>query len=224
MGIMASKTALATLIGDVVSSRTHVDREALQRTVAETLHWANAHLGPEQRLELTVGDEFQGGFKTIAHAARASLIIRLRLATQSGGPDSRYGLGYGEVEIFDDQRSPVSQDGPGWWTAREAIDKVKGLARAPRTSFVRTAFWAESDTRLSVDAGAIDAFLLCRDALVDRMDDRARRLLLGVFLRRSQADLAEEEGITQGAVSQNLRRNGAFAIEAAEQELMRIRP
>jgi hypothetical protein len=69
------------------------------------------------------------------------------------------------------------------------------------------------------EAAAVESFLFCRDAIVERMNARQRRLLLGLMSGRSQADLAAEENITQGAVSQNLHRSGAFAIEASQLRL-----
>ncbi|MGH2880408.1 MAG: SatD family protein [Solirubrobacteraceae bacterium] len=212
---------LATLIGDVVASKVHGDRHGLQRSLTTILERANALLKPVQQLNLTTGDEFQGGFSDVPSAILASLVIRLELLTCEDGADSRYGLGFGEVTVFDRARSPASQDGPGWWSARAAIDRAKTLASSPRTWFARTCFgyWPERSAAVRTDAGAIEAVLLCRDAIVDQMTERQRRLMLGLMLELPQAQLAEDEGITQGAVSQNLRRSGAFAIDAAQRRL-----
>jgi hypothetical protein len=217
---MADTKYLATLIGDVVGSREHVDRYSLQRSLNAVLDLANGFLKPVQPLECAVGDEFQGGFSDVAAAAQASLLLRLALLVRGVGTDSRYGLGYGEVTIFDRARIPVSQDGPGWWSARAAIERAKLLADSPRTSFVRACFgpWPD-EPDAPPNAGAVESFLFCRDAIVDRMNDRQRRLLLGLMLGRTQAQLAADEGITQGAVSQSLRRSEAFAIEAAHARL-----
>jgi hypothetical protein len=51
------------------------------------------------------------------------------------------------------------------------------------------------------------------------MNARQCRLLLGLLVGRTQEQIASDEDITQGAVSQNLRRSGAFAIEAAHLRL-----
>lgn len=217
---------LATLIGDIVASRLHGDRRNLQHSLSAILERANALFRPVQPLELTTGDEFQGGFSKITSAVLASLVIRLELLACEDSADSRYGLGFGEVTVFDRTRSPASQDGPGWWSARAAIERAKTLASSPRTWFVRTCFgyWPERSATGDVDcgntnAGAIEALLLCRDAIVDQMTERQHRLLLGLMLDRPQAQLAQDEGITQGAVSQNLRRSGAFAVDAAQRRL-----
>jgi predicted transcriptional regulator len=52
------------------------------------------------------------------------------------------------------------------------------------------------------------------------MQPRARRLLLGQLLERTQAQLAREEGISQSAVSQSLTRSGATALLASESLLL----
>jgi hypothetical protein len=50
---------------------------------------------------------------------------------------------------------------------------------------------------------------------VSRLDARQRRLVLGVLRGTSQKELATSEGISPSAVSQSLRRAGAFAIIGA---------
>lgn len=179
---------------------------------------ANERLRPVQALEMTHGDEFQGAFATPADAVEASLILRLELLAHRWGADSRYGLGWGEIQVFDTSRAPISQDGPGWWAAREAIERAKDQAIRSRGSYVRTLF-ASLPRAADPWAGAMSAFLLMRDATVDRRPPRQRRLLVGLINGRTQADLAEQEGITQGAVSQALRRGGALAIVAAQARL-----
>jgi hypothetical protein len=217
---MADNDRLLTLIGDLVASKQHQDRRQLQRSLSGVLRRTNERMRPVQPLELTVGDEFQGGFADVASAALASLLIRLELLNIEQ-VDSRYGLGYGTVTVFNAERIPVSQDGPAWWSARASIDRAKKLACSPRTAFVRTCFgyWPEDMGASRGEAAAIEAFLMCRDGTVARMNARQRRLLLGLLLDQSQKALAAAEQITQGAVSQNLRRSGAFEIAAAQERL-----
>jgi hypothetical protein len=163
-----------------------------------------------------VGDEFQGVFADVVSAVRATLLLRLQLLKDQE-VDSRYGLGYGEVTIFR-ERVPVSQDGPGWWSARSAIEQVAAMADSARTGFARTYFACDPAGSFR-EGPALNAFLLCRDAIVAQMRPRNRRLLLGLLLDRTQAELAAEEGISQSAVSQNLAGSGAYAVEAADHQL-----
>jgi hypothetical protein len=215
-----SDPVYATLIGDLIGSRRIGGRPALQRSLQRALRHVNENVGSVQPLEPTVGDEFQGAFRHPLEAARAGLLLRLELLKEAE-VDARFGLGWGEVTVFED-RVPLSQDGPGWWSARAAIEQVDELSRGKRTEFVRT--YLESSPSQGLPLGevkAFNAFFFCRDALVAQMKPRSRRLLLGLLLDKSQATLAAEERISQSAVSQNLTASGAWAIDMAEAELMR---
>jgi len=208
-----------TLIGDLVSSRQVKDRILLQGQLDEVLQELNDVLLPRVSLEPTIGDEFQACFDSVAAAVRATLMIRLGLLRRSG-VDSRYGLGAGEVEVFS-KTNPISQDGPGWWAARDAIEVSSRLAEAPQTSFARTHFvGSHSNGRISGgEEASLNAFLICRDQMVDRMKQPTRNRLYGLMQGWSQSQIAAEEKTTQGAISQSLARGGAFAIMAAQQQL-----
>jgi hypothetical protein len=215
-----AKAHSATLIGDLIGSRQHPQRSALQYSLRRALRTVNEILDPLQLLEPAVGDEFQGAFRDPFSAARASLYLRLELLKEAE-VDARFGLGWGEVTVFE-KRAPLSQDGSGWWSARSAIDEVDELSRGVRTGFVRTYLESLGDGGLPRgEVRAFNAFFFCRDALVSQMKPRSRRLLLGLLLDKSQGELAEAEGISQSAVSQNLTASGAWAIEMAEAELLR---
>jgi hypothetical protein len=208
------------LIGDLIGSRKAKNRDDLQQGLQDALRWANSILIPAQKFEPTVGDEFQGVFSDVNSAVRATLLLRLHLLRERD-VDARFGLGFGEVTVFE-SRTPISQDGPGWWAARAAIERINEQSRSGRTGFVRTHLESFELRRLPRgEVAALNAFLFCRDALVAQMRPRTRRLLLGMLLDRPQAELAAEEGISQSAVSQNLVANGAYAIKAAEVELNR---
>ena len=77
----------------------------------------------------------------------------------------------------------------------------------------------DSDDTPEIDVALVNAFLLCRDDLVSRFDARQRRLVLVLLRGRTQKDLAAEEGISASAVSQSLRRAGAFSVLAADELL-----
>ena len=148
-----------------------------------------------------MGDEFQGGFATLADATLAVLLVRLRLLPEI---DVRAGLGVGEVTVHDPDRRPLLQDGPGWWAAREGLEV---LAR-PRRSSGRTWY-------VGPGAGRVNAFLTTRDALVDRLNDRGRRMLLPALAGETQQRIAEAEGVSKSAVSQQFSR-GVGAVRDAQ--------
>src|SRR5436305_11646321 len=126
----------AALIGDVVGSRRASDRSALHRRVATALRQvAEGAIDPPA---FTVGDEFQGSYPTVGAAIDAALTLRLLLAPET---DVRFGIGWGAVAILD--ANTGIQDGPGWWTARAAIQQTAEAQRQPGFGRVTTTFRAD---------------------------------------------------------------------------------
>ena len=210
------RTVLATLIGDVVGSRTSVDRPALHEQLVATLAEANSRLRPVVPLRITVADEFQGCFATVGEAVHASLWLRLRLAPVQ----LRHGLGWGEVAVLTEE--PRVEDGPGWWVARAAIEAVKADASKAGTRLLRTAYRLAGETD-GPDPGAVNAALICRDQMIGSVSERSLRLLRGVLDGDSQAELAEAEGISASAVSQRVRNDGLAMVVAADELLRGVR-
>lgn len=210
------------LIGDLVGSREHVSRSAVQQALLAALEVVNAHVAAEQPLEPTIGDELQGVLATPADALRATLLLRLALPA---GMDVRCGLGVGRIEVVGRSAYGLTQDGPAWWSAREAVDSVK--RREKRVPALRT--WLadpDPDPTTSTEqpmtqTRLLNAYLLCRDQVVGGLDGRGRRLALGLLDRRTHAELAEAEGISASAVSQRVRRDGLAALVASADEVAR---
>jgi hypothetical protein len=202
------------LIGDLVGSRRSSDRSQVQQHLVAALAIANETTRPVQALDPTIGDEFQGVYDDVGSALRASLVVRLALPAEV---DFRCGIGVGTLEVVGTSEYGRTQDGPAWWAARDAIVEAK-RRESGQHKHLRSWF-AVSDREQNeggeVDADLVNAFLLCRDELVSRLDARQRRLVLGVLRGISQKELAVSEGISPSAVSQSLRRAGAFAIVGA---------
>ncbi|AFM19351.1 hypothetical protein Mycch_4649 [Mycolicibacterium chubuense NBB4] len=208
-----ASTPRATLIGDVVGSREFADRRALHRrltaalvTVADTAVDAPA---------VTVGDEFQGAFRTVGQAIDAALTLRLTLAPDV---DVRFGLGWGPITTLDEHAGV--QDGPGWWAAREAIEWTAAAQQQAGLTHVRTAF--RNDTGEGADPHAVNAALMCRDHLIGSLDARSLRILAGMRAGLSKKELAMAEHISASAVSQRAGRAGLDLILAAAEELRQI--
>jgi hypothetical protein len=189
------------LIGDLVGSRQLADRAAVHAQLAEVLHEVDALVPGVQRLEQTVGDEFQGAYADVHGAARAALLVRLAMLPTV---DVRCGIGQGDAETFDSTRTPRLQDGPAWWAAREALEQMA----VPRRTWLRTWY-------VGPGSEDVDARLMCRDALVDRLSDRGRRMLALALRGRSQQEIAALEGVSKSAVSQAFAR-GISAVREAE--------
>lgn len=232
---MAVEKGVFALVGDLVGSRRTDDRTRVHARLMDALAGVNDAVPHLQPLEPTVGDEFQGVYSSLGDAVTASLLVRLELSPLA---DARCGIGYGDLTVFEADRSPILQDGPAWWAARGAIDEVAARANRPRWEYLRTWFepWhAEPDDR-SGDAGSasavpseadaspptgpVNAFLTCRDHMVSRLKLDALQLLKLSLLGTTQADMGAALGISQPAVSQRLAGAGINALKDAH-DLMR---
>jgi hypothetical protein len=208
----ASSRLKATLIGDVVGSRSLADRAGVHRLLNRALRdLTDVAIDPPA---FTVGDEFQGAFTSVGLAIDAALSIRLAIAP---GIDVRFGLGWGAVTMLD--KTSGIQDGPGWWAAREAIEWTASAQRQRGLTLVRTSFRA--DGRDDIDA--VNAALICRDHLIGSLDDRSIRILKGLLSNHTKKDIAEQEGISASAVSQRAGRDGLDLILKASEYLRGVR-
>ncbi|UUZ58643.1 SatD family protein [Nocardioides sp. B-3] len=87
---------------------------------SSALDEVNAQFDPPTPMRMQVGDEYRGVFATLGDALAASLLVRLALHPEG---DIRHGIGRGEVEVLG--TSPRVEDGPGWWAARAAVERVR---------------------------------------------------------------------------------------------------
>jgi hypothetical protein len=203
----------ATLIGDVVGSRSVADRAGVHRLMNQALRdVATAAVDPPA---FTVGDEFQGAFTRVGLAIDAALSLRLSIAPDI---DVRFGIGWGGVTMLDE--SAGIQDGPGWWAAREAIEWTASAQRQPGLTLIRTSLRAAAETRTDVDA--INAALICRDHLLGSIDDRSTRIVKALLENRTKKDIAAAEGISPSAVSQRSGRDGLDLIVVASEYLRSV--
>lgn len=205
---------VACLIGDVVASRAQADQRGLLEAVAARLAATNESVEGLQPLTLTVGDEFQGSFATLAPALTAAVRLRLPDDPDVAPPDLRLGIGLGPVVDTEVAPAPRGQSGAGWWAARAALDAVRdreGRSQWPRSlrSAVRV---AEGSRR---EEGTIDGLLVCIDELLGRLDTRERWILRAALDGRRQADVAATLGISQPAVARRLHDKGIHALVRA---------
>jgi SatD family (SatD) len=205
-------STLITLIGDVIDSKSHPDRGRLQHDIQTAAKLANSWVEPAQPVHATVGDEFQGVYRSLGEAALASMLMRLYFLSLESGVDTRYGLGMGDFSVFSQAGPAVSQDGPGWWAARAAIQHVHEAETRTRSASPHTWINRWGDEDQTPETAVANSFFMTRDALIDRMNPRQCRLLLGLALGRTNAEVAASEHISPSAVSQTLRSSEAYAL------------
>ncbi|NRQ50171.1 hypothetical protein HQK15_10010 [Aeromicrobium sp. YC3-14] len=193
------------VIGDLVGSREQPSRTQAQEQLVAALAAVNDRVEAVQPLEPTIGDELQGVYADLHGAAYATVLLRLALPEPM---DCRFGIGVGHLEIVGSSAYGLTQDGPAWWSAREAIDAAKAMGRQVpglRTRIVRP----------DHEGGDMaNAYLLCRDTIVSDFDARQRRIALGVLDGRTLATIADDEGISTSAVSQRHRAGISALVQS----------
>lgn len=201
---------VVAVIADIVGSRRLRDRAEAQRVFDETIaRVQREHPLADQPLQPTVGDEQQGVYRNLDDALAGVLLLQLALPE---GMEFRYGLGVGEIRAIESAHRELT-DGPGWWAAREAIETVHARQeRAVPTARSWIVAAPGQDEVMQSLVSTSNAYLLARDAIVVHMTERERRLAYGRIGGLSQSALAEQEGITQPAVSKALRSSGAAAL------------
>ena len=223
MASMKAEASPVVLIGDVVDSRLHPDRQQLHDALEAAIGDANTAVTPLDPLVITLGDEFQGVFANLGDALSASFRVRAHLHPLA---DVRFGVGRGEVSTLDPVRGV--HDGPGYWAARDAIVEIEERATRPRSRTARTGYSPGApearDAEAGEAAGASDAAdtvtalrvaLDCRDFMVGSMSTTTRDILGGLMDGQSQHDVATRLGISASAVSQRVRRDGVgVALDA----------
>ena len=198
------------VIADIVASRLLADRAGAQRAISDVVAEVERVLPvATQPLTAVVGDELQGEYPSLSAALASLLLVRLALPE---GVECRFGVGVGDVRPIAVGGREIPE-GPAWWAARAAIEQVERLqqraAPAARTWIERA---SGEDADMSEPIALATAYALSRDQAVSAMSERTRRLTYGRCLGRSQRELADEEGISQSAVSQALSAAGSAAV------------
>lgn len=193
------------MIGDVIGSRRHPDRRALATMLTRALDRVNGAIPPLQPLTVTIGDEFQGAYATIGGALAASLRL---WASTADEVDLRVGIGWGELIVEDPARSPFGQDGPCWWRAREALDRVRNAERSYRWP----PSWRTAAITGTATDGLLEAYLMARDHILGRIDGIDGEIVWGLLDGESQTDVARRLGLDKSSVSRRARTHGLLAL------------
>lgn len=203
------------LLGDLVGSRTSADRRGLHDRLTAALEQVSASIPPLHRLAVTAGDEFQGTYATVGEAVATALALRVRLEPAAG---ARFGIGRGDVTVLN--ATTNTQDGPGWWAARAAIEHVSTSADDAGWAALRTAYRSADESDPLLDA--VNAALVCQDLLLDSYDERSWSILRGMMAEKTQTQIAQELGITRQAVQQRRSSGGMPMLLSSAQHLARL--
>ncbi len=180
---------VAALLGDVVGSRQVVDRGALQTGLGSLL--AEVAGQGATRIQMTIGDEFQGRYRSLAEAVSDSLDLHLGSV---GLARLRIGIGWGDLALDAGPDTQFGQDGPAWWRARDAIESLEEMSGPARTLVVTDTGWDEM----------FNQYLMLRDGLLDDLDEIDCAIARGMLAGRTQRDMAGVLGLHESSVSRRV--------------------
>lgn len=111
---------MIAIIGDIVKSKAIPDRKRAQQELHSILEHINQRDEAllASKLTITLGDEFQGVFKSSIRLFRildeiTFVMLPIKL---------RFGIGVGKLSTNIDPTTSLGADGPAYWNARKAID------------------------------------------------------------------------------------------------------
>lgn len=110
------------IIADIIHSRSYKDRAGVQEKLAATLAEVNQRFQASlaSAFSITLGDEFQGLLIKADRILEILDVIRMRMDPV----DLRFGIGTGEINTRIEPSMSIGADGPAYWNAREAIQRV----------------------------------------------------------------------------------------------------
>ncbi len=179
------------LIGDMVRSKTHRNRNSLQRSFDETLREAQKKYGKAfiSPLTLTIGDEFQAVLERSDDLFSLFTFIETRLE----GVQFRYGLGLGGIDTDINSRQAIGMDGPAFHRARAAIEQAKKE---------ELSFWFKSEN--AGEEERINTLLCWVDYAVKRWNMQRKKIFYYHCEKYTQKEISTRLDISQPAVSQNI--------------------
>lgn len=209
------KTGVVVIV-DLVGSRHSPDRARAQQQLEHALTQTNQLVPHREPLQPTVGDESQGVYDDLPAALIATLVLRLALPENM---DCRFGVGYGTYQHVSRSSYGTQQDGPAWWSARDAIDEAK-KRETRRNPSLRTWFLAE-DSTVAAQPELVNAYLLTRDHIVSSMDERSRAILWELVKNpeTTLTEIAAQQNISPSAISQRTKNDGIDSIIAGIRQL-----
>ena len=113
---------MIAVIGDIIKSKSIVNRGEVQMQLKSVLDKVNRDYADAlaSKFTLTLGDEFQGVFRSGNNFLRLLDEITFSLKPV----ELRFGIGIGSLKTGLDPNASLGADGPAYWNARKAIEKA----------------------------------------------------------------------------------------------------
>ena len=188
------------IIGDIRNSRKIENRKLVQDKLKTVLEVINENYKEEivSKFVITLGDEFQG----VLRDCRKILKIIEEIKMELYPIEIRFGIGIGKITTDIDTERALGADGPGYYNARSAIDRLKEKEKKNKTVLSDICVDTEKDDNQVILINTIFELL---KTIEMNWTDRQREIIWNMQkYQDGQTNVANRLGIAQPAVHKAL--------------------
>lgn len=222
---MSKNEIYVAIIGDIKRSKTLEERKIVQIRMKNVLQNVNAKYKKEitAKFTITLGDEFQG----LLQYGNCVLDVVEYIRREMYPVEIRFGIGIGEITTDIDSQKAIGADGPAYYMARDAIEKVKQSERQKKK--------IQTSTGIRIDFGEkqienlLNASMAMLELIQRKWTARQREVIMDYdYYQDSQEKSAKRLGITQSTVQRCLvsgnyyqYKNTKEAVKEMLEEIMK---
>lgn len=204
---MGKQEKFYAVIGDIVSSRGLSDRSCVQKTLKSVLDRINRKFenSVAAKFLITLGDEFQG--LMYADCETSPIRIAFEIRRLMHPVKIRISIGYGGLSTEVDPSFAIGADGEAFYIARDGIESLRTMEK-------RGGDVAKGGILVGTDGGRWDKYLneiLSLSTTLEVAWTERQREISSEYTRsrlanekKTQLELAESFGISQGSLSKCL--------------------
>lgn len=212
MFFFLNNNSYIAVIGDIRNSKKIENRSEVQKKLKNVLERINEKYYSDisSKFMITLGDEFQG---LLCNGSNTMEILS-EIERKMYPVKIRFGVGIGAITTDVNSEMSIGADGPGYYKAREAIEKLKDSEKKKQTNAADIRFEIESDNQ-SITM-LLNTILALLTVIKDSWSERQREIIWNMLeYKDSQVDAAKRLKIKQPAVQKSLSKGKYYAYKDA---------
>lgn len=207
------------IIGDIKNSKDLKVRNEVQVRLRSVLDEMNRIYADDiaAKFLITLGDEFQG----LLTDGKNVLKIIQELQMQLYPVELRFGIGFGKITTEINVEMALGADGPGFYSARSAIETLKNSSR--KNKAVPADIRLETQDMDPVRTILINTVFELLKSIEQIWTDRQREIIWNMIkYRDGQKNVAKRMGIAQSSVQKSLANGKYYTYDNAVKNVANI--
>lgn len=193
-----------------------IKRDELQKKLNTALRQVNEDFKDEIKspFQITLGDEFQG----LLLRPDTVLDIINRIKSQIHPYAVRFGVGLGEMNTEVDEKTALGSDGPAYYAARDAVDRLKKTQHQYEQA--KSDLYIISHRKHDPCFDVINSTIALCYRLESKWSDKQREVINILMMHDcSQYEVADQLGINPSTVNRRLAAAGYIYYQTAGQSI-----